>query len=256
MGLVAAVWRHDERLWIRGLAAAALVLVVFQGSLGGLRVIHNERTLAMVHGFTGPLFFALATAIAVFTSARWRRTGGDAATLAGPNGGSIRRLAVVTCVLAYLQIVLGAVLRHVPVEAEPAAFATAVRFHLLMAGILTLHILLLVWSIGRHFRNVRPLGSLALVLSGLLVGQLVLGAATWIVKYSVPAWAEAWLPIRRSASAIVDGGWLQTHVVTGHVAIGSLILATTLALALYALRLLGRTSTEPAAGVRRWEAAL
>lgn len=256
MGLVVAVWRHDQRLWIRCLAAAALVLVVFQGSLGGLRVIRNERSLAMIHGFTGPLFFALATAIAVFTSKRWHSPVDRDATLADPHAGNIRRLAVVTCVLAYLQIVLGAVLRHVPVEAEPATFALAVRFHLVMAGILSLHVLFLVWSIARHFRRVRPIGRLAGILGALLIAQLALGAATWMVKYSTPVWAEAWLPFGSSGSAIVDGSWLQTHVVTGHVAVGSLLLATTLTLALYSLRLLGRPVSGPATAVRRWEAAV
>ena len=55
-------------------------------------------------------------------------------------------LAVATCVLVYLQLVLGAVLRHVPVDSQPAAFMHAVRFHLFLAGVLVLHVLLLTWS--------------------------------------------------------------------------------------------------------------
>ena len=33
--------------------------MIFQGVLGGMRVLLDERTLAMLHGCTGPLFFAL-----------------------------------------------------------------------------------------------------------------------------------------------------------------------------------------------------
>ena len=38
------------------------------------------------------------------------------------NRARLSALATVTAVLAYLQIVLGAVLRHVPVDAQPATF--------------------------------------------------------------------------------------------------------------------------------------
>ena len=51
-----------------GLGFAALALVIFQGVLGGMRVLLDERTLAMLHGCTGPLFFALTVAMVVFTS--------------------------------------------------------------------------------------------------------------------------------------------------------------------------------------------
>jgi len=83
---------------------------------------------------------------------------------------------------------------------------------------------------------VRPLGGLAWLLAGLLVAQIALGASTWLIKYSVPYWASTWLPT--GGFTIQANGWLQTHVVTAHVALGSLLLGTSVALALYALRLL------------------
>jgi hypothetical protein len=158
-------------------------------------------------------------------------------------------------VLAYLQIVLGSVLRHVPVEADPSAFVLAVRFHLVMAGLLTIHIALLVWLMTRHARQVRPLVGRAWLLGVLLVAQLALGAGTWIVKFSVPAWAQSWLPSSWSRIAIVDGSLLQTHIVTGHVAIGSLILATSLSLALYSLRMLKGSARATSSAMPRLEAA-
>jgi hypothetical protein len=75
------------------------------------------------------------------------------------------------------------------------------------------------------------------MLIGLLGVQLVLGAATWIVKYSVPSWASGW--ISNANLVIRDGGWLQTHVITAHVATGSALFGTAIAIALYAHRLLG-----------------
>ena len=64
----------------------------------------------------------------------------------------------------------------------------------------------------------------------------MLGAATWIVKYAVPEWASGL--VSHANVVIRDGGWLQTHIITAHVATGSAIFGTTVALALYSHRLL------------------
>jgi heme a synthase len=189
------------------------------------------------------LFFSLAVAIAVFTSRTWTSDIAPVNRAAGP----IRLLATATAVLVYLQLVLGAVLRHVPVYAEPNAFMLAVRFHLFLAAVLTLHIGMLVWVVLRRARDIRPLARLACALAGLVLFQLLLGASTWIVKFSVPTWARDWVP--NSSTPIQEGGWLQTHIITAHVATGSLLLVTSVALALYANRLL--TSTPAVTPVHR-----
>jgi hypothetical protein len=84
--------------------------------------------------------------------------------------------------------------------------------------------------------------------------QLALGVATWLVKYSVPYWASGWISL--PTGAIVNGGWLQTHIVTAHVAVGSLLLATSLALALYAMRFLAFDTSRRQAAAARMEVAV
>ena len=174
IGLVAVIWRNERRPWLRFVSLAALGLVIMQGVLGGMRVLLDERTLAMLHGCTGPLFFGLTVALAIFTSTRWQR-GKDCDIVAGSSQVCI--LAIVTCILAYLQILLGAVLRHMPVATDPLTFAMAVRFHLFLAAILSLHIFVLVWIVLRRVRRVRPLGGLACTLVG-SVG-VAIGSRRW-----------------------------------------------------------------------------
>ena len=96
IGLVVVLWRTDERRWMWQLGLAALALVIMQGVLGGMRVLLDERTLAMLHGCTGPLFFALTVAMVVFTSKIWQR---GAAAVESPAAGFVRGLAVATSVL-------------------------------------------------------------------------------------------------------------------------------------------------------------
>ncbi len=267
IGLVVVLWRKDDRRWVHGLGVCALALVVTQGIMGGLRVLWDERTMAMFHGVTGPLFFALAVALVVFSSQNWHIArpswpeSGPRETdprwvgyISSANAGVIRALAIVTCILVYLQIVLGAVLRHIPIAADPSTFAVAVRFHLFLAAVLSLHVALLVYLVVRRAHHVRPLAGLAIMLALLLVLQLALGAGTWTVKYAIPAWAAGWLP--PMTTAIHDGGAMQTHVITAHVAMGSLLLATALALALYAHRLLAVPAATRGVGLRPLETAV
>src|SRR5262249_13953891 len=115
-------------------------------------------------------------------------------------------------------------------------FMLAVRFHLFLAAVLTLHILGVVWIIQTRARQVRPLRNLSFVLVALVVLQLLLGASTWVVKFAVPTWASGW--ISAQSIAVLQGSWTQTHIITAHVAVGSLILGTAVALALHSRRLL------------------
>lgn len=256
IGLLASLWRCDQRRWVRHLGIVALLLVILQGVLGGMRVLLDERTLAMFHGCTGPVFFALSVALVVFTSRTWRgssRSLQEASKGEARHGGHVRRLAIVTATLIYLQLVLGAVLRHVPATADPTVFATAVKFHLALAAVLLFHVGWLLWSVVRSCRTVWPLSGLAWLLAGLMVAQIALGASTWLVKYSVPYWASGWLST--NSLTIQANGWLQTHVVTAHVALGSLLLGTSVALALYALRLLPRPAVSLAAATLAAEVA-
>ena len=217
--LLVAIWRGDDRSWLRACSIGALVLVIFQGALGGVRVIANERLIAMVHGIVGPMFFALACFLLVATSRRW--TGGNPNMAAG--GG---RLACLTATLAYLQLALGAALRHIDAAASPWSFAAIVKFHLVGAGLVAIAALALAWQARRS-----RLG----ILLGLIVTiQLGLGAGTWLMKYGAPRWATDWLPARMEA--ILAGGWMQTNIVTAHSGTGSLLLGLLVATAAWSVR--------------------
>ncbi len=254
IGLVVVLKKCEHRKWVRVLGLLALLLVVFQGSLGGMRVLFDERILAMLHGVIGPLFFGLTVALAAITSQTWAQASA-AAIEPAPDFSAmhVQSLAAVTAILAYLQIVLGAVLRHVPVDSQPGAFLLAAKFHLFMAAMLTLHILMLAGLVFARKRQ-KPLGRLAGILLVLIVVQVLLGMATWMEKYSVPEWASGWFS--HSSMVIREGSWLQTHVITAHVATGSAIFGTAIALALYAFRLPARSAAVRRMGSTRLGVAL
>jgi cytochrome c oxidase assembly protein subunit 15 len=112
--VLAAAWAsrvREPRHWVRWLSIGVLGMVVFQGILGGLRVVALKLDLAIVHACVAQAFFCLAAMVAVVTSKWWanaesRREPGS------PAGRTLIRLAVLACVVIYLQLMVGATMRH------------------------------------------------------------------------------------------------------------------------------------------------
>jgi len=228
---VAAVCWFDARRWMRLAAMGALLLVVCQGLLGGARVLLDERTLAMLHGCLGPAFFGYGVALAVITSPPWKAA--PAASACSPPA-ALHRVALLTMVVVYVQLVLGAQVRHVAVTAAPGEFRVAVLFHLLMAVVVCAYVLQLLGAVLRLQAASTRLRRPALVLGGLLLLQLVLGCATWVSKYGWPDFVARY-PF--AAGHVVQAHSMgQALIVTSHVAVGSLILALTVLLFTRSLR--------------------
>jgi cytochrome c oxidase assembly protein subunit 15 len=212
IGLVLTLWLREQRAWLRWLGLAALVLVIAQGVLGGLRVVLLEHLLAIVHAAAAQIFFALTVALALFTSRAWRRP------VERPleDGGRLRRLCGVTTVLIYLQIVFGAVLRHTGERLDA---------HMGIALLVALHVVFVMTRVARNGPGAATLKRPAAALAVLLVLQLLLGAASYITKFT-----SLW-PVPIDVVVLVT---------TSHLAVGALMLAASVLLLLHAHRLLPR----------------
>lgn len=102
-------WAVDRRPGPRWLAAAVFALVCVQGLLGALRVGENSAWLAMAHGAFGQGVFASGVALAAVLTAAGRSTVPEpTARLAG----RVRGLAGVALACTGLQLLLGAMSRH------------------------------------------------------------------------------------------------------------------------------------------------
>ena len=244
--LAVLLWKNDSRPWIKTVGIVAVVGVVAQGVLGGLRVVLDDRILAMVHGCVGPLFFALTVAIVAWTSRMW-----DTLKLKNTPPQVQRLLAVgrVAVPLVYIQMVVGALLRHMPVTFSTATFSYATYTHIILAGIVTVLVLRMTWLATRKGlpTNLRRWGALLAIV---MVVQLGLGLATWLMKFSIPLWLRSVVPM--SPEAILADGWWQSHTVTLHQAIGAMLLGTTTMVALIAWRLVPRTAGQTATDSISW----
>jgi cytochrome c oxidase assembly protein subunit 15 len=231
IGVVIAVWLGDSRRWMRDASLAALGLVIFQGGLGGLRVLFDQRMMALVHGCTGPLFFAFSVCLVEMTSRSWWQA---VVAQNNPAGRRFARNACLAACLAYLQLTVGALLRHIPFDAPPQVFRAALLFHLVFAGVLVALAVMIALATFRGPAGHSSLRIPATFLSLLVLAQVSLGVTTYVMKYSWPAWMDRF---GFAASYVVqERSFSQGLIVTGHVLCGSLILATLTLLSLRASR--------------------
>lgn len=100
------LWRAEGRKWVRVLGFAAVGAVILQGVLGGLRVTLLKDEIGIFHACLAQAFFGLLVLIALALSQTWRRIDEPQATSVA------ERLAVAATVLIYLQLALGATMRH------------------------------------------------------------------------------------------------------------------------------------------------
>jgi cytochrome c oxidase assembly protein subunit 15 len=208
--LALSLWLGETRKWLRWLGAAALVLVVLQGVIGGLRVVLLEHTLAILHACLAHAFFALVVSLALFTSNEWSS---PAQSLRHPHARQFRSLCVLTASLIYAQAISGAVLRHA---------GSRFDVHLVLAFLVAVHVLLLTTKAWRFYRSERPIHQVATFLSALSILQIALGLASYFSRFTS-----------------VGVAWPQPVVVgltTSHVVTGALLLVTSLVLALRSFR--------------------
>jgi cytochrome c oxidase assembly protein subunit 15 len=104
------LWWGDRRRWVRLLGVTALVAVIVQGVLGGLTVLYLLPTpVSVAHATLAQSFFSLTVFLALVTSQGWSE--GVRETL--PLVRRTRTLALASAAAVFLQLVLGAWMRHI-----------------------------------------------------------------------------------------------------------------------------------------------
>ena len=117
--LTAWLWRKDERRLVKYLGLAALAAVIVQGVLGGLRVTMLKDEIGVFHACLAQAFFGSLVLIALVTSRTW------ASVPRQSMDRSILPLAMIATALIYLQLGLGATMRHQHRDLAITDFPTA-----------------------------------------------------------------------------------------------------------------------------------
>lgn len=235
---------------LRRMAIVALVAVILQGILGGVRVTAMKDELGIFHGTFAQMFFVLVCAMALVQTRFWK--GLEKIQQADVSG--LRTLYVITTLVILFQLALGATMRHqhaglaipdfptaygawwpdtsmeavqrynasrVEVVAYNPITAFQIRLqmlHRIVAAVIVLLIAFAFWRTKRSVGPKHPLTKFAMFWVFLVIAQFFLGAATiWTNK--------------------------SADVATAHVAVGALTLVTGAMMTLVAFKVLHSSAT-------------
>jgi len=231
-----AIWvsLKEDRAWVRWLTLGTLGAVIVQAILGGITVIYLLPTpVSFAHATLAQTFFCMIVALALFTSPDWKRGLPSAGERKGSP--SLPWLCCLTTGTIYLQLMLGAMMRHtnsgLAIPDFPLAFggiiprfeSTSIMIHfahrigaLLVTGMVFWTLTRIVSGYRSHKRLFHP----ALSIASLLLVQLMLGALT--------IWTQKAVMIT------------TLHVVSGAVILGISLLLTLRAFAMVTPRIQAR----------------
>ncbi len=230
MTIILAVWtwRAESRRWLRLLGVAALGTVIMQGILGGLTVLFLlPAPISSAHAAVAQTFFCIAVCIAMFTGRRWVEEVPQVET--DSRRPSLFTLTLLSIFVLYVQLILGAMFRHKGMSWWP---------HVLHAAIVAI---VLTWTAIRAlsvYSKIEAVRKPAVVLMSLLITQLCLGFAAFLTRV---AWGKD--NVQPELPMVVS--------TVAHVAVGALLLATTVVLAIQVWRHVPVAFAEPVPGAER-----
>ena len=209
--LAIAIWTLlvEKRRWLRWLAVGAFCTVIAQAILGGLTVLFFQPpAVSTAHATVAQTFFCIAVAIAVFTGRKWIEA--QPQVEFDSRRPSLYTLTWLSIFVLYVQLILGGMFRHHGMSWWP---------HVLNAGIVAF---VLAWTAIRAlsvYSKIEAVRRPAIIMLSLLITQLCLGFTAFLTRV---AWGQ-------------DAAQPELPMVVAtvaHVAVGALLLATTVVLAI------------------------
>lgn len=210
------VWSREK---LRGrfgwLVTAALLGVIFQAGLGGIRVLFPayKAPIAIVHAFVAQSFFCLVVTLALITSKGWNEFN---RLRSDRSSSSLTMLSGATVALVMVQLILGAGFRH---------GILPIGWHIGGAVTVLLFVSATAIRIYKDHSDYRYLMRPSLAMIGLLICQIGLGIGAYVARLSS---LDDPQPLEPMISLTV-----------AHVVVGALTLASVLVVALRCYQVLG-----------------
>lgn len=213
--IVIAIWTWlvDRRRWMKYLAWGALGTIVVQGILGGITVLKFlPPAVSTAHAAVGQTFFCIAVTIAICTGRNWVQE--TPQVVADHGHPKLIVLCWYSILILYIQLIFGGMFRHHGMSWAPHVInALSVALILTWTGVRAL----------AQFSKIDSIRHSAAALLFLLVVQLFLGFAAFFTRVApVPG--------------ISPDGFAVVASTVAHVAVGALLLATTMVLTLQTWR--------------------
>jgi len=201
------IWLKESRVWMRTLSRILVLVIILQGLLGGSRVVFDELNLhtddnliaqsfAVIHACGAMVVLGILVALTIGSSRSWIES---KSRLRDAVPDSIRSWGIVSTTAIFLQILIGAVMRHAEAGmaiakfplAQPGSvfpaywnFDVSIHFaHRVGAVIVTIVLLTYLSKLWAYGVTRKALAAGILTVLGLLFVQVWLGAQTiWTVR--------------------------------------------------------------------------
>jgi len=250
------LWHAEGRRWLRNLGFAALALVILQGLLGGLRVTLLKDEIGIFHACLAQMFFGLLVVITLATSRLWQQI--SSADVPVVPARTLVRTAIFTTAVIYVQLALGATMRHEHRDLAILDFPTA--YGQIIPSVTTAKLAQInAWRNARALSEVTPFHIwlqmahrlLALVIAASVIVCLFRTRAAELRDTPLARLSDTWFLLL--ACQITLGAWViwsnkAADVATAHVAIGATMLALGVTISTISLRL---SQSSDAAPIRR-----
>jgi len=228
MAICMFIW--DRRWTVRALGLVILLLICVQGYMGGMRVTENSITLAMVHGINGQFILALTVGLAMMLTNPWKH----APKVTMPSAGLDRGLSIALVLGVLLQIVLGALYRHLQAVPEPSigALMGLRHGHAFLGSTLVIVLSFIVSMRAVSVNNdILPVKRAGKAILHTVILQVLLGVVAFLVVPTEPRPVTDPVPV---AEAIVA---------TAHQVVGAVLLAVAFVVMLWSHRMLAKPKT-------------
>jgi heme a synthase len=168
--LILAVWIQikEPRIWMKRLGWIALGAVILQAVLGGLTVLYLlPAPISIFHACLAQTFLCILVSITYFLSPFSSQiTAQHARDLA-----KLKRLSLMTTAFIYLQLILGATVRHTSFTTIP---------HMVVAALVLIHVILVVIRTNQIEHADTAPQNVATSLGILTVLQIFLGVGSFV----------------------------------------------------------------------------
>jgi heme a synthase len=227
------LWSSESRRWVRNLGLIALAGVILQGILGGLRVTMLKDEIGIFHACIAQAFLALLVVIALVTTRFWRSL--DEIDISRKNFAPIRALAVAITLAIYVQLALGATMRHQHRDLAILDFPTANGVWIPDTSVTALA-KINAWRDARGFSDVdafqiwlQTIHRFVALLIG--IGVIAFCSRVWRDARQVSAlkklsmWWVAFLLVQLTLGAWTIWSNKAADIATAHVAVGAIMLS-------------------------------
>jgi cytochrome c oxidase assembly protein subunit 15 len=239
VGLVTLIWAIyatfvDRRVMIKALTWGVWLLVVVQGVFGIIRVGEDLRVVGAVHGVFAQIVFVFAVGVAAAQTKAYLEAPSLLEDETRKAARRARKLAIVTLFAVLIQLVFGALYRHLGAEKGIHALYSHIGWSFVVFALIIVNGILCMKG-SRESRPGATLRRVGVLQHGLVAWQFLLGWAA--LGMAPPSKADRPIPSAEELASAPPINAVEAIMTTTHQASGALVFGAVMLAVVWSRRL-------------------